>query len=236
MALPKISTPTFECELPSTKEKIMYRPFLVKEEKVLLIAKESGEKIDIYNAIKTIVNNCVLKDNFNVNDLPVFDMEYLFIQIRSVSVGNIVKFKVQDSNDGIEYDLELDLNDVVVQFPEEHDSKIMITDDIGIILKYPTPAMSDSVAKVESMVDLTEKMLDACIETIFDDEEVYSWKQESKKNKQEFIDMLPIDAYNKIQKFFETAPKIEHVVNYTNSEGKEKRVVFRDLDDFFQLG
>lgn len=236
MALPKISTPTFECELPSTKEKIMYRPFLVKEEKVLLIAKESGEKIDIYNAIKTIVNNCVLKDNFNVNDLPVFDMEYLFIQIRSVSVGNIVKFKVQDSNDGIEYDLELDLNDVVVQFPEEHDSKIMITDNIGIILKYPTPAMSDSVAKVESMVDLTEKMLDACIETIFDDEEVYSWKQESKKNKQEFIDMLPIDAYNKIQKFFETAPKIEHVVNYTNSEGKEKRVVFRDLDDFFQLG
>lgn len=236
MALPKISTPTFECELPSTKEKIFYRPFLVKEEKVLLIAKESGEKIDIYNAIKTIVNNCVLKENFDVNSLPVFDMEYLFIQIRSVSVGNVVKFKVQDSTDGIEYDLELDLNEVVVQFAEDHSNKIMITDNIGVTLKYPTPAMSDAMVKVESMVDLTEKMLDACIDTIFDEDDVYSWKQESKKNKQEFIDMLPIDAYNKIQKFFETAPKIEHVVNYTNSEGKEKRVVFRDLDDFFQLG
>ena len=236
MALPKISTPTFECELPSTKEKILYRPFLVKEEKILLIAKESGEKIDIYNAIKTIVNNCVLKENFDVNTLPVFDMEYLFIQIRSVSVGNVVKFKVQDSTDGIEYDLELDLNEVVVQFAEDHSNKIMITDDIGITLNYPTPAMSDAMVKVENMVDLTEKMLDACIDTIFDEDDVYSWKQESKKNKQEFIDMLPIDAYNKIQKFFETSPKIEHVVNYTNSEGKEKRVVFRDLDDFFQLG
>jgi hypothetical protein len=236
MALPKISTPTFECELPSTKEKILYRPFLVKEEKVLLIAKESGEKIDIYNAIKTIVNNCVLKEDFNVNTLPVFDMEYLFIQIRSVSVGNVVKFKVQDSTDGIEYDLELDLNDVVVQFSEDHSNKIMITDDIGITLKYPTPAMSDAMVKVENMVDLTDKMLDACIDTIYDEDDVYSWKQESKKNKQEFIDMLPIDAYNKIQKFFETSPKIEHIVNYTNSEGTEKRVVFRDLDDFFQLG
>lgn len=236
MALPKISTPTFECELPSTKEKILYRPFLVKEEKVLLIAKESGEKVDIYNAIKTIVNNCVLKEDFNVNDLPVFDMEYLFIQIRSVSVGNIVKFKVVDSNDGIEYDLELDLNDVVVQFPEEHDNKIMIAEDIGMTLKYPTPAISDQMTKVKNMVELTDVMLDACIDTIFDNDDVYLWKQESKKDRQAFIESMPVDAYEKVQRFFETSPKIEHVVNYTNSEGTEKRVVFRDLDDFFQLG
>jgi len=236
MALPKISTPTFECELPSTKESIRYRPFLVKEEKVLLIAKESGEKVDIYNAIKTIVNNCVLKEGFDVNDCPTWDMEYLFIQIRSVSVGNIVKFKVVDSNDGIEYDLQLDLNDVVVQFPEEHDNKIMLTDEIGLTLKYPTPALSDKITNIESLVELNETMIGECIDTIFDSEDVYSWKQESKKDKKEFIENMPVEAFSKIQDFFSSSPKIEHIVNYTNSEGTEKKVVFRDLEDFFQLG
>lgn len=236
MALPKISTPTFECELPSTKESIRYRPFLVKEEKVLLIAKESGEKVDIYNAIKTIVNNCVLKEGFDVNSCPTWDMEYLFIKIRAVSVGNIVKFKVIDSTDGIEYDLQLDLNEVVVEFPDNLDNKIMLTDDIGLMLKYPTPALSDEIAGVENLVELNEKMIGECIDTIFDAEDVYSWKQESAKDKKEFLDNLPVEAYNKIQEFFANSPKIEHVVTYTNSEGKEKRVVFRDLEDFFQLG
>ena len=236
MALPKIATPTFELELPSTKEKLTYRPFLVKEEKVLLIAKESGEKIDIYNAIKTIVNNCVLKDGFDVNNIPIYDMEYLFIKIRSVSVGNVVKFQVVDSNDGITYDLELDLEEVVVQFPEGHDSKIMITDEIGLTLSHPTPAISDKIMDAKSMVELSDKTLDACIETIYDAEDVYAWKQQSKKDKEDFIDSLPVEAYNKIQEFFATAPKIEHIVTYTNSEGTEKKVVFRDLEDFFQLG
>jgi len=236
MALPKISTPTFECELPSTKESIRYRPFLVKEEKVLLIAKESGEKIDIYNAIKTIVNNCVLNEGFNVNECPTWDMEYLFIQIRAVSVGNIVKFKVIDSTDGIEYDLQLDLNEVVVQFPEEQDNKIMLTDDIGLTLKYPTPALSDKITNIESLVELNETMIGECIDTIFDSEDVYSWKQESKKDKKEFIENMPVEAFSRIQDFFGSAPKIEHVVTYTNSEGTEKKVVFRDLEDFFQLG
>ena len=236
MALPTISTPTFEVELPSTKEKLMYRPFLVKEEKVLLIAKESGEKLDIYNAIKTIINNCVLKEGFNINDYPVFDLEFLFIQIRAVSVGNVVKFQVQDSDDGITYDLEVDLNEVKVEFPEEVSDTVMITDTVGLTLNHPTPAISDSLAGVKDIVDLTERMIDACIETIFDENDVFMWKQESKVDRQHFIDTLPIEAYNKIQDFFGSAPKIEHIVTYTNSNNKEKKVVFRDLDDFFQLG
>ncbi len=236
MALPKIDTPTFSLKLPSTGEEIMYRPFLVKEEKILLTAKESGEKIDIYNAIKSIINNCVLKEGFDVNEIPVFDMEYIFIQIRAVSVGNIVKFKVEDSDDGITYDLQLDLHDVEVQFPESHDKKIMITDEVGVILKHPTPRISDSLVDVKNMQDMTEATLNFCIDQIFDADEVYLWKQESEKDRKEFLESLPIEAYNKIQEFFETSPKIEHVVTYTNSNNKEKRVVFRDLDDFFTLG
>lgn len=236
MALPKIDTPTFSLKLPSSGEEIMYRPFLVKEEKILLTAKESGEKIDIYNAIKAIINNCVLKEDFDVNEIPVFDMEYIFIQIRAVSVGNIVKFKVEDSDDGITYDLQLDLHDVEVQFPENHDKKIMITDEVGVILKHPTPRISDSLIDVKNMQDMTEATLNFCIDQIFDADEVYLWKQESEKDRKEFLESLPIEAYNKIQEFFETSPKIEHVVTYTNSNNKEKRVVFRDLDDFFTLG
>ena len=236
MALPKIDTPTFAMNLPSTKEEIMYRPFLVKEEKILLTAKESGEKIDIYNAIKAIINNCVLNEGFDVNEVPIFDMEYIFIQIRAVSVGNMVKFKVEDSDDGITYDLELDLHEVEVQFPEGHDTKVMITDEVGLILKYPTPKISNELSGKQSLTDITDVTINACIDQIFDDEEVYLWKQESEKDKKDFLESLPIDAYNQIQKFFETSPQIEHVITYTNSNNQEKRVVFRDLDDFFTLG
>lgn len=236
MALPKINTPTFELVQPSTGEKLMYRPFLVKEEKILLVAKESGEKIDIYNAIKAIVNNCVLKENFDVNDIPIFDMEYIFIKIRAASVGNVVKFQVIDSDDGITYDLQLDLNEVEVEFSEEHTNKVMITDEVGVVLKHPTPKVADELSAKTNLAEISEAMLDAAIDQIFDNEDVFSWKQESQKDKKEFLDSLPIDSYNKIQEFFETSPKIEHVVTYTNSNNKEKRVVFRDLDDFFQLG
>jgi len=236
MALPRIDTPTFTLKLPSTGEEIIYRPFLVKEEKILLTAKESGEKIDIYNAIKAIINNCVISDGFEVNRVPIFDMEYIFLNIRAVSVGNIVKFKVIDSDDGIEYDLQLDLHEVEVQFPEGHDKVVMITDEVGLTLKHPTPKVSDDVFDKTSVADVTEAMITACIESIFDADDVYAWATESEKDKKEFLESLPMDTYNKIQTFFETSPKIEHVVNYTNSEGKEKRVVFRDLDDFFQLG
>jgi len=186
--LPKISQPTFSVTQPSTGDILTMRPFLVKEEKLLLMAKESGEQLDIYTALKQIINNCVQNEGFDVDTIPIFDMEYIFIKLRSASVSNVVKFKVEDSHDGIEYDLELDLNDVEITYPEGHDNKIMITDEVGLV------------------------------------------------ERQEFLDNLSIETYNKIQKFFETSPAIEHVVKYTNSEGTEKRVVFRELNDFFTLG
>lgn len=235
MSLPKVATPTFELVQPSTGEKLTYRPFLVKEEKILLIAKESDEKRDVFNAIKQVINNCVLTEEFDVNTVPIFDMEYIFLKLRAVSVNNVVNFVVEDSDDEIEYKLELDLNEVEVIFPDGHDKKIEIDEEMGMMLKYPTPDISDRIANLKTIAEITYETIQSCVDYVYDAEEVYPWDQSSKKERDEFMDSLPVEVYDKIQKFFETAPRIEHVVKYKNSNGDEKRVVFRDLDDFFTL-
>jgi hypothetical protein len=235
MALPKISFPTFECVQPSTGNVLMYRPFRVKEEKILLFARESGEKKDIFNAVKQIINNCVVTEGFEVNDVPIFDMEYLFIKIRSVSVGNIVNFQVEDSDDKITYNLELNLDEVEVQVPENQDRKIMIDDNIGVILRHPTPEITDKIANLETITEVTYETIRFCIEATFDENNVYSWPITSEQEQTEFLDSLPVLAYKKIQQFFTTSPKIEHIVFYENSLGQRKRVVFRNLNDFFTL-
>lgn len=236
MALPKIAAPTFELIQPSTGQALQYRPFLVKEEKILLTARESGERADVFRAIKQIINNCIVTERFDVNKIPLFDMEYIFIQLRSKSVDNIIKFQVQDSDDGITYDLELDLNEVEVQFPEKpHDGIIKISETIGAKLKYPSAEISDHIKDLKSMTDVAHEMIMQCIEYIFDEEDTYPWDKESKKDKQEFLDMLPIETYNQMQEFFESSPKIEHTVTYKNANDKDKKVVFRNLDDFFTL-
>jgi len=236
MALPKVTTPTFELIQPSTGETLQYRPFLVKEEKILLTSKESGESSDVFRAVKQIVNNCVVNDDFDVDKVPLFDMEYIFIQIRAKSVDNIVKFQVEDSDDGIVYDLELDLNEVEVQMPEnQHDGIVKISDDIGVKLNYPTAKMANTLKEAKTMTEVIYEMIMNSVEYVFDAEDTYPWSKESRKDKEEFIESLPVDAYEEISRFFDDSPKIEHVVTYKNSQEKEKRVVFRNLDDFFTL-
>lgn len=236
MALPKIAAPTFELIQPSTGKSLQYRPFLVKEEKILLTAKESGEASDIFQAIRQIVNNCIVNEDFDVDKVPLVDMEYIFIQLRSKSVDNIVKFRVEDSEDGQTYDLQLDLNDVQVQMPEKkHDGIIQINDETGLKLTYPTAKISESMKGLNTLTDIVYAMIMESIEYIFDSDNTYPWSKESKKDKEDFIESLPVNVYEKINEFFSELPKIEHVVNYTNSLGKEKKVVFRNLDDFFTL-
>lgn len=233
--LPKIAAPTFELTQPSTGKTIQYRPFLVKEEKSLLIARESGERKDVFNAVKQIINACVMTEGFDVNQIPLFDMEYIFINLRAKSVNNIVEFQVEDSTDGKTYDLSVDLDEVQVVFPEGHDNKVQISDKIGLVMKHPTPEISDKIANLETVAEITYQTMLSCIDYVYDEEETYPWAQSSDKERKEFLDNLPIEAYNKIQKFFETVPKIEHIVTYENSEGVEKKVVFRSLEDFFTL-
>ena len=236
MALPKIAAPTFELTQPSTGETLQYRQFLVKEEKILLTARESGDKNDVFNGIKQIVNNCVLNEGFDVDEIPLFDMEYIFIQLRSKSVDNMVKFQVEDSDDGQVYDLELDLNDVEVQMPEtQHDGIIKIGETLGLKLKYPSAKISNAIGKAETMTAVTHEMILQSIEYVFDEDNTYPWDKESRKEQEEFVGTLPVHVYEEIGKFFDESPKIEHVVTYVNSEEKEKRVVFRNIDDFFTL-
>jgi len=236
MALPKIAAPTFELTQPSTGETLQYRPFLVKEEKILLTAKESGESSDVFRAVKQIVNNCVVNDGFDVDKIPLFDMEYIFIQLRAQSVDNIVKFQVEDSDDGIVYDLELDLNDVEVQMPEkQHDGVVKISDDVGVKLNYPNAKIADKIKETKSMTEVIHEMIIHSIDYVFDAEDTYPWNKESRKDKEDFIESLPVDAYEEISRFFDESPKIEHVVKYKNSQDVEKKVIFRNLDDFFTL-
>lgn len=233
--LPKFQTPVFSIIQPSTKKEIRYRPFLVKEEKILLMAKESDDKSDVYNAIKQVVNNCVMEENFDVDMIPIYDLEYLFIKIRSASVNNIVKFQVEDSDDSQVYNLEVDLNDVEVIFPKNHSNKIMISDTIGVVMSYPTPALSEKIKNMSTATDIIYETILNCIEYVFDEEDTYPWIQEPAAEKQLFLESIPIDVYQKFNVFFNTAPKIEHVVKYVNSEGTEKKVVFRNINDFFML-
>lgn len=235
MSLPKIATPTFDLTIPTTGEKIQYRPFKVKEEKILMIAKESGDKADIFNALKQIVNNCVVTEEFDVNKIAMVDMEYIFINLRSKSVSNVVEFQVEDSDDGITYDLVLNLDEVEVSTDPKHDKKIMVNDDVGIMMKYPTPEISDKIINMKSVADITFETINECVDTVFDADDVYSWDGTSEEDKNYFIEEMPVEIFNKIKEFFETAPSIEHIVKYTNSNGKEKMVIFRDLDDFFSL-
>jgi hypothetical protein len=233
--LPKISQPLYEINQPSTGDILQVRPFLVKEEKILLGAKESGDGNDIYMAIKQIVNNCVTNEGFDVNDIPIVDMNYIFIKLRALSVSPIVKFKVQDSTDNIEYELEMDLTEVEIKTDEDHSMKIDIDDQIGIMMKYPTPSLSEKVKDIETEVELTTATIEDSIDYIWDADDVYPWRDVVQKERTKFLDELPIEIYKKIQSFYNTAPRIEHVVTYENSEGTEKRVVFRDLNDFFTL-
>ena len=236
MALPKLTTPTYELEIPSTDEKIKYRPFLVREEKILMMAMESKKNADIVQAVKDIVSECTF-NKVNMSDLPMFDVEYIFLQIRSKSVGEVSKIKVLCPDDGKTYaDVELDLNEVKVQVGDEHTNKIELTKDMGIIMKYPT---IDSFSET-GIRDITpDNMLDvigSCILQIFEKkgEKVYDTKDQTKKEVTDFIESLNTKQFKDVQHFFETMPKLKHEITLKNPKTKkESKIMLNGLNDFF---
>jgi len=236
MTLPKLDVVTYEMTQPSTEKKILYRPFKVKEEKILLMAKESGDKIDIVNAVKQVVSNCILSEGFDVNKIPLFDLEYFFIKLRSASVGNICRFNIKDKDDGIKYEIEVNLDKVEVEFPENVDKKILITEDIGVVMKYPDASLSDKLMGIKSSTDLLYNMVENCVDYVFTKDDTFPWMDSTPEEREEFLDSLSGKEYVKMTEFFSAVPKINHIVTYNNSEGKEKKVIFRSLDDFFDLG
>ena len=236
MALPKLDVPIYELTVPSTDEKIKYRPFLIKEEKILLIAMESGENEDVIQAVKQIVSECT----FNVlklGDMPMFDVEYIFLQIRSKSVGEVSKLKILCKDDGKTYaNVEVDLTEIEVQVNDDHTNKIELTDEMGVMMKYPT-IDSFSVAGISDIT--AENMLDvivACIDKIYDKkgEEVYDSKDSSKKELTDFVEGMNTTQFQDVQAFFDSMPKLRHEITVVNPKTKVKNVVaLSGLNDFF---
>jgi len=238
MTLPKIEVPTYELTLPSTDLKVKYRPFLVKEEKILFIALESNNNTNIVNAIKDIVSTCTF-NSISISNLPVFDLEYIFLNIRAKSVGEVAKFKVLCNDDKKTYvDVEIDLTKVEVQVDEKHTNKIIIdkNKNLGMVLRYPT--INDvelgedvSTLKVESVF----KILANCIDHIFEGDKIYPAKDISKEELQEFLESLPQDNFNDIRDFFDTMPKLKHKIEVLNPKTNVKNdVFFVGLSDFFE--
>ena len=235
MALPKVNTPTYELAVPSTDEKIKYRPFLVKEEKILLIAMEAQEQSGILNAVKDIVKSCTF-DKFDVNKAPIFDIEYIFLNIRAKSVGEVstVNLRCPDDNETF-VQTEIDLTKVDVQITEGHTNKIELTDEMGMIMTYPTlDSFTDSttVINASNMLDV----IASCVAQIYDKkgEDVYDAKDSTKQEIIDFIESLNSKQFKEIQNFFDTSPKLTHTVTIKNPETKVKSdITLTGLNDFF---
>lgn len=235
MPLPKIAVPQYDMKLPVTGSLIKYRPFLVKEEKILLMAMESQNEKEIINAMKTIIKNCTTLRK-KVEDLPTFEIEYIFLKIRSRSVGEVSKIMITCPDDGeTKVETEIDLNEIKVSIPEDHDRKIMLTDTIGLIMKYPSLDMfvKDNFnlqdVTAETAFDLTAD----CIESVFEGEDVT--EDATKKEKLEFLDHLSNSQFAKIQSFFDTMPKLSHTVTVKNpNTDVESEVVIEGLAAFFE--
>ena len=215
MALPKLETPTYEMEVPSTKEKVKFRPFLVKEQKMLMIAQESKDPNMMANTMCQLIESCVegIKD---VHLMPTFDLEYMFLQLRTVSVGSEVELQMLCQDDGTtKVPVTIKLEDIkVVELPN-HKKEIMITDKIGMTFKYPTMVDIAKYGKEGmSAVDTTFGVIQDCLQNVFDENEVYD--EMSQKELQDFIEQMTTEQFEKVQEFFDTMPKLRHTVDVKN--------------------
>jgi hypothetical protein len=236
MALPKLTTPTYELEIPSTDEKIKYRPFLVKEEKILMMALETKNESDIVQAVKDIVSSCTF-NKVNLDAMPMFDVEYVFLNIRAKSVGEVSSFNVLCPDDGKTYaKCEVNLTDVKVQVDDNHTNKIELGNGTGMIMQYPT---INSFAETGIKTITAENMLEvisSCILQIYEEEgkKVYDPKDQTKKELTEFIEQLNTKQFKDVQNFFNTMPRLKHVVKVKNPKTKkESEITLTGLNDFF---
>ena len=238
MPLPKIATPTYELELPSTGATIKYRPFLVKEEKVLVIALESEDNKQITNAIKAVLKSCILSKGIKVEDLPTFDIEYLFLNIRGKSVGEDLEVNIICPDDNkTQVPVTIALDEIEVQKDDNHTNKIKVDESIMMEMKYPS---LDQFIKNnfdfndKNMMDQSFDLISTCIDKIYTEDEVWAAADCTKKEMKDFLEQMNSNQFKEIEKFFETMPKLSHRVSVTNPETKVKsEVVLEGLASFF---
>ena len=238
MPLPKISTPTYELELPSTGKTIKYRPFLVKEEKELVIALESEDTKQITNAIKAVLKSCVLTKGIKVETLPTFDIEYLFLNIRGKSVGEELELNlVCPDDETTEVPVTINLDDIQVEKNEDHTNQVKLDDNLMMELKYPSLdefIKSNFDFKETNQMDQSFQLIASCIDKIYNEEEVWAAADCTKKEMNEFLESMNSGQFKEIEKFFETMPKLSHTVTITNPNTKvESEVVLEGLASFF---
>jgi len=238
MPLPKIATPTYELELPSTGEPIQYRPFLVKEEKILVIALESEDTKQITTAIKGVIKNCIKTKGIKVEQLPTFDIEFLFLNIRGKSVGEEIELNIICPDDGeTEVPVSINIDDIKIQKDEEHDNKIKIGDDLMMVMKYPSLDQfikNNFDFENKNAMDQSFDLIASCIDSICSEEEVWAAADCTKKEINEFLESMNSSQFKGIEKFFETMPKLSHTVSVTNPATKVKSdVVLEGLASFF---
>ena len=238
MPLPKIATPTYELELPSTEQTVKYRPFLVKEEKLLVLALETEDTKQITTAIKTVLKSCVLTKGIKVEQLPTFDIEYLFLNIRGKSVGEELEVKVICPDDEkTEVPITIDLDEVKVQKSGEHNNQLKLDDTLMMEMRYPSLDQfikNNFDFKDENQMEQSFDLIGSCIDKIYNEDEVWATADCTKKEVKEFLESMNSSQFKDIEKFFETMPKLSHTIKVKNPKTKvESEVVLEGLASFF---
>ena len=238
MPLPTIVTPTYELELPSTGKKVKYRPFLVKEEKLLVLALETENTKDISTAIKTVLKSCIQSRGVKVENLPTFDIEYQFLNIRGKSVGEDIEVNLISPDDEVtEVPVTINIDDIKIQKSEDHNKKVKLDDTLMMEMKYPSLdqfIQSNFDFGDEVSMDQSFDLIASCIDKIYNEEEVWSTADCTKKEVKDFLEQMNSLQFKEIEKFFETMPKLSHSVTFTNPKTKvESTVVLEGLSSFF---
>ena len=240
MPLPTVATPTYELKLPSSNKKIKYRPFLVKEEKVLIIALESKSQTEITNAVKDVLKQCILTKDVNVDSLPTFDIEYIFLNIRAKSIGEAIKVRVKCPDDPkTEIPVTIYVDEIKVVKSKEHKTDIVLDNNMTLRMKYPSinqfiETNFDMDEDPKESVNKTFKIISECIDQIYTQEDAWDAKDYTSKERVEFVEQLNSKQYKEVEKFFSTMPKLSHKIEITNPNTKKKStVVLEDLADFF---
>ena len=241
MPLPKINTPTYELTLPSNRKKVKYRPFLVREEKILVLALESEDQKQITDAIIQIIGDCLITKNIDVTKLPTFDIEYLFLNVRSKSVGETVEVNVTCPDDGkTKVETSINIDDIKVVKDKNHKLIVQLDDKYSMKLKYPTldqfieNNFDFEMAEAKESVSAAMSMLSTCIDMIYDDQESWDASESTKEELDEFIDQMNTKQFQEVEQFFKTMPKLSHTLKVRNPQTNvESEVVLEGLASFF---
>jgi hypothetical protein len=236
MALPKLMHPVFELKVPSTKQMVKFRPFLVKEEKLMLMAKQSGEQQDIINVIKQVISNCDIENVINANELSSFDLELLFLKLRAKSVSEEIVISYNDPEDEKTYTFNLNIDDINVFDNPDHTNIIKLSESSGIVMKYPSASLMSDVIMKDDVTDILFFMIRGCMDQYFDGDQIVLFKDNKVEDIDKFIESLPTSTLKEFEKFFDTMPKLYHKIEYTNEMGTKREVELKSIEDFFTLG